>query len=296
MGELEDILEAEESFEPSHKIDKNVILGIILMCLCLVNISICAFMAFVIKCFKKLHLEFYTCYILHCCIIMSGILILVIIIPIIFLSLPFQHLHLIYCVTLIGSVVLLSGQHILHAYMAIDFAFNAYDTSQSQNFRPTFSKVVIAVYVYIIFFGAIVYQILCYYHPENYISVIVEIIAFGLYCLTIITVGVNHVFKRIKYSVLVDTTPLKIASSHLVWIVFCFVPIVNSPYYFMFCAYLCICHPLIIFMLCYFCDINFGVCVIEALKCNCKKYRNAGNIDDTITVVYHHQSTEVNVN
>lgn len=293
---VEDIEVQEGStVQPLPEEEKHNIAGTIILCICVVNIVACFFTIFVIKTFKKLRVQFYTGYILHCSIIMSVILILLLIAHYLFPLIPKDYLQAIRCIPAEGGVTILSGQHILYTCMAIDFALDAYDKRKSKKFRRNFNKIVIAVYVYIIFFGAFVFQILCFYRLYSYISTLVELIAVCAYIFTIITVSGVYVYKRIKYPALIDTTTsLKISLSHSLLFLFLISLFVQSYYFTLLSCLLVFSNPLIILMLCCFCDINFRACVIEALRCNCKEYRNAENLEnDTISIVYDNRNSQV---
>lgn len=299
MGEMEEVIqeiEREESFTPPDIETRDRIVAHILTLICLSNTVVCFFIILVIKLSKKLRLQFYTGCVLHCNIVMSGYLMLISILSYLWLFKPklyFQKTEYFK-----RGIVLLSGQHILYACMAIDFALVAYDKSKSQKFRRNFNLIIIVVYVYIIFFGAFIYQILCHYKPNINIHGYVGATTLLFYFLTITIVSSKYLYKRIKYSVLVDATPLTISLSHFVWLLLFIMPFITPSYYFIiFCHILWVSQPLILFMLWYFVDINFRACAKDAIKCKYKKYVEGENVvDDTVTGAVHgHQNSEAQV-
>lgn len=287
----------DELESPSENQSKKlgVVISIIITCICVVNLLVCFFIIFLIKRFKKLRVQFYTGYILHCTVTMSGILLLPFFVHFLFPIMAEGRLQLSHCILSEGILAILSGQHILYTSMTIDFAVATFDTGKSEKFRRIFSHIVIGVYLYILVCGVVAYQFFCICGIMPYLDISIDIITFGSYIITIIIVSVAYLYKRIKFSAVVDSTALKISATHLLLLPFyILIFFVHSHYYTLTAACLALCNPLIIIALTYFCDINFRGCIIEALRCNCKKYGNAENAEeDNITIAYDHQNSQV---
>lgn len=301
MDEVEELLKEIEvvessTVEPPPDIDtRDHIVALMLTLICLANIVVCFFIIYIIKSFEKLRLQFFTCYILHCNVIMSGYLMLICVLRYIWLFEPNLY-YRIECFRLSGGIVLLSGLHILYACMAIDFALVAYDNSKSKKFRRMFKIIVAIVYAYIISFGAFGYQILCYYKPDIDISGPIGAIALLFYFLTVMSVSVKYMYRRIKYSAVVDATTLGISLSHFMWLLLCVIQFFTPSYYFMvYCHILWVSDPLAVFTLWYFSDINFRAGAKYAFRCKCKRYA-VDVVDDTVTgVVCVHKNSEAQV-
>lgn len=265
---------------------------IIAACVRIINIVIGCFVIYILKNYRQLRVQFYTSYIMHCNVLMTFNLILLL------FSYLFCYIYpekfIFHCIDFIFSLALIPGEYTLWILMTIDWLLAVYDTDKSGSFRRWYSLTVILIYVYSIS-AVILFPALCHIDIVISTAIFLSMFAFLFRLLTIIiATGVYFYKRKTQASVAANISVLSMSViTFASWILLAVTFVMQSFYLYWIGVCVATCNPILTLTLCYYFDVNFRTRLTEIMKSICGQSSELEGGSDAVTMAYSHQINQL---